>query len=210
MRRCTCVLAALAASFSLNGAFGQAAAGGSPQGPDADRASLAREQHQALGQNPDQHAPPPGGNPLWGVPLSALSATRDRPIFSASRRPPAPPPPPMPVAEAPPPPPPPAQPEQPHFTLVGTAIGKPQNVALIFDSASKNLVRLYVGEAASGWTLRSVDLRTMTLEKDSQTVVLALPTPGTPAPSPGMAAAPLLPPRPPPAVALAGRLNHEF
>src|SRR5437762_14197470 len=30
----------------------------------------------------------PAGNPLWSVPLSVLSATQDRPIFSASRRPP--------------------------------------------------------------------------------------------------------------------------
>src|SRR5450631_3845625 len=30
------------------------------------------------------------GNPLWGVPLQSLSATRERPIFLPSRRPPAP------------------------------------------------------------------------------------------------------------------------
>src|SRR5439155_12745077 len=30
----------------------------------------------------------PSGNPLWSVPLSVLSATQERPIFSASRRPP--------------------------------------------------------------------------------------------------------------------------
>src|SRR4051812_40812938 len=31
--------------------------------------------------------PVPAGNPLWSVPLSALPATQERPIFSASRRP---------------------------------------------------------------------------------------------------------------------------
>src|SRR6266404_7385178 len=30
----------------------------------------------------------PTGNPLWSVPLSVLSATQERPIFLASRRPP--------------------------------------------------------------------------------------------------------------------------
>src|SRR6185312_12952255 len=30
----------------------------------------------------------PSGNPLWSVPLSALTATQARPVFSASRRPP--------------------------------------------------------------------------------------------------------------------------
>src|SRR5262249_59935905 len=52
---------------------------------------------------------PRAGNPLWAVPLSALTVTRDRPLFSASRRPPPPagvaPPP---VVRAKPPPPPPA------------------------------------------------------------------------------------------------------
>jgi len=28
----------------------------------------------------------PSGNPLWGIPLSALSATRERPLFNPSRR----------------------------------------------------------------------------------------------------------------------------
>ncbi len=28
------------------------------------------------------------GNPLWAIPLSALTETRERPLFSASRRPP--------------------------------------------------------------------------------------------------------------------------
>src|SRR6202035_1110317 len=32
--------------------------------------------------------PLPSGNPLWAVPLSVLTATQERPIFSASRRPP--------------------------------------------------------------------------------------------------------------------------
>src|SRR5262245_5386505 len=32
----------------------------------------------------------PSGNPLWAIPLSALSATRDRPLFTPSRRAPAP------------------------------------------------------------------------------------------------------------------------
>jgi general secretion pathway protein N len=114
-----------------------------------------------------------GGNPLWEIPIGSLSATRERPDFSASRRPPASPPAPMQVAEAPPPPP--AEFEQPPFTLAGTAIGKPRNIALILDQATKNAVRLHVGEAASGWYLRSVDVRTMTLEKNSQTVTLNLP-----------------------------------
>ena len=47
---------------------------------------------------------PPSGNPLWAIPIKDLSETRDRPIFTPSRRPPPPP-----VVEKPytPPPPPP-------------------------------------------------------------------------------------------------------
>src|SRR5215813_8008992 len=38
----------------------------------------------------------PRGNPLWSIPVKTLAATRDRPIFSPSRRPP-----PAPVIAAP-------------------------------------------------------------------------------------------------------------
>src|SRR5262249_52823969 len=34
---------------------------------------------------------PPTGNPLWALPLKQLSMTRERPVFSPSRRPPPPP-----------------------------------------------------------------------------------------------------------------------
>ena len=192
IRRYACVIAAMA-WFSLDGAMGQTPVGASLRGNDTDQASLIVEPHPAAAKNVNPRQPPPGGNPLWGIPISSLSATRERPIFSASRRPPAPPAPPKPVAEAPPPP-----PELEHcpFTLVGTALGEPQNVALILDQTTKSLVRLHVGEVALGWYLRSVDLRTMTLEKNSQFVTLSLPAPGAATGSP--------------ALALAGRVSREF
>jgi general secretion pathway protein N len=127
----------------------------------------------AVIQTPGVQLPPPGGNPLWGIPVSALTATRERPIFSPTRRPPAPPPEPVPAAESPPPPP--AEPEQPLLTLVGTATGETDNVAVVVDQSTKNLVRLHVGEAVSGWYLRSIDSRAMTLEKDNRRVTLTLP-----------------------------------
>jgi general secretion pathway protein N len=127
----------------------------------------------AVIQTPGVQLPPPGGNPLWGIPVSALTATRERPIFSPTRRPPAPPPEPVPAAETPPPPP--AEPEQPLLTLVGTATGETDNVAVVVDQNTKNLVRLHIGEAVSGWYLRSIDSRAMTLEKDNRRVTLTLP-----------------------------------
>src|SRR5262245_28391744 len=39
---------------------------------------------------PPRGAREPRGNPLWAIPLELLSASRERPIFLPSRRPPAP------------------------------------------------------------------------------------------------------------------------
>lgn len=174
--RCVYMIGAMAL-FSLNGAIGQTTAGASLLGNEADNAGQSPEQHTVTGKKPDPRAAPPGGNPLWGIPVDLLSATRERPLFTASRRPPAPPPPPMAAVEAPPPPPP-AAPETPPFTLIGTAVGQPQDVALIIDQTTKSLVRLHIGEAASGWYLRKVDARAMTLEKNSRVVSVVLPAPG--------------------------------
>jgi general secretion pathway protein N len=172
IRLCACVIVAIGA-FSVNEAIGQTL-----REMAAGQTSPNTEQPPTAPNDVGARQPAPGGNPLWGIPISALEATRERPIFSASRRPPMPPV----VAQrvtAVPPPPKPAEPEQPLLTLVGTAIGKTQNVAVVLDRTTKNLVRLHVGEAASGWILRSVDSRTMTVEKNSQTVTLALPAPGS-------------------------------
>ena len=66
---------------------------------------------------------PLAGNPLWGIPLESLSATRERPIFSPSRRPP--PPPVLAAASAAPAkPPPPKQPDHPLLSPMGTIVGE--------------------------------------------------------------------------------------
>jgi general secretion pathway protein N len=172
IRLCACVIVGIGA-FSVNESIGQTlrekAAGES--GPNSEQLPPAPKDAGA-------RQPPPGGNPLWGIPIRALDATRERPIFSVSRRPPMPPV----VAQrvtAAPPPPKPAEPEQPLLTLVGTAIGNTKNVAVVLDRTKKTLVRLHVGEAVAGWILRSVDSRAMTVEKNSQTVTMALPAPGS-------------------------------
>ncbi|MGA7386066.1 MAG: hypothetical protein WBW81_15650 [Methylocella sp.] len=175
IRLYACVIVAIGA-FSVNEAIGQAA-GATLREKAAGQTSPTTQQPPAAPKDAGARQPPPGGNPLWGIPISALDATRERPIFSASRRPPIPPV----VAQrvvAAPPPPKPAEPEQPLLTLVGTAIGEPKKVAIVLDRSKKILVRLHVGEAVSGWILRAIDSRTMTVEKNSQTVTLALPAPG--------------------------------
>ena len=116
------------------------------------------------------------GNPLWAIPLKNLSVTRERPIFSQSRRPPPPV-----VAAAPyvPPPPPPrvTEPERPQLTLVGTVAGGRDSFGIFLDQTTNDVVRIKLGDAQRGWHLRKVLKREVTLQKDQQTVVLALPVP---------------------------------
>jgi len=115
------------------------------------------------------------GNPLWKIPLSALAATRDRPLFSASRRPPAPA---VVAAPTPPPnspPPPPAPPERPALTLLGTIVSPSTSVAMFKDTATQAVTRLRKGEATSGWLLKTVKLRSVVVEKGDQSAILALP-----------------------------------
>ena len=121
----------------------------------------------------------PTGNPLWAIPLSALTATRDRPLFLPSRRPPAPAVAGTPVVAAPAPAPAqPAEPEQPPLTLVGAVAGEHESFAVFLDQATNSVIRLKTGQDHSGWVLRSVKGREAILQKDRRTTTLALPVPG--------------------------------
>ncbi len=118
----------------------------------------------------------PSANPLWEIPLSQLSGTRDRPIFSASRRAPAPA-----VAAratiAKALTPPPKVPERPQLSLVGTIASDEEGFGIFLDQATKTALRLKVGEDHRGWKLQSIRGREVTLEKDQQSAVLSLPSP---------------------------------
>jgi general secretion pathway protein N len=73
----------------------------------------------------------------------------------------------------------PAAPERPALTLVGTIIGQGSDkIAIFFNANSRSVIRLHLGESDSGWVLRSVGAREIVLEKNGQTVMLALPAPG--------------------------------
>jgi general secretion pathway protein N len=123
---------------------------------------------------------PPTGNPLWAVPLSTLSATRERPIFSPSRRPPPPVVVGTPyVAPAAPPPPKASGPVHPQLALVGTVASETEGIGVFIDQATNGVVRLRMGEGYSGWILREVRPREVVLENDQQTEVLRLPAPDT-------------------------------
>jgi general secretion pathway protein N len=117
-------------------------------------------------------------NPLWAIPLSKLSGTRDRPIFSPSRRPPPPAVAVVPEAAPPPPPSPRRAPEPPPVALVGTITGGDESFGIFVDQSTKIPLRLKVGEDYQGWKLRTIQGREATLEKDQQAAVLTLPPPG--------------------------------
>jgi len=111
-------------------------------------------------------------NPLWDVPMSSLSATRDRPLFSASRRPPPVAAPVM-VTQAPPPPP--KEPERPNLQLVGTVIGDDESFGIFVDAPSQTSLRLRVGASHEGWVLQSLRPREALLQKAPETVTLLMP-----------------------------------
>jgi hypothetical protein len=132
---------------------------------------------------------PPSGNPLWAIPLKDLNDTRERPIFTPSRRPPPPPvvekpyvPPPPPRVETKPPP------EPLMLSLLGTIAGDSAGVALFMEKASQEVVRLRTGESHQGWVLRSVHGREAMLEKGGRKETVTLPNPGE-----GMAAGAVTP-----------------
>ncbi|MFZ3249291.1 MAG: hypothetical protein WCF66_20935 [Pseudolabrys sp.] len=117
------------------------------------------------------------GNVVLAVPLSKLSMTRDRPIFSPSRRPP-PPPVVMPVIAKPVERAKPAEPENPPLVLVGTVVGEDSGIAVLVEQATENVVKLRVNESHQGWTLRSIQGREVTFQNDRKSSVLALAPPG--------------------------------
>jgi hypothetical protein len=129
---------------------------------------------------PPTVAPPEralSANPLWAIPLTQLSTTRERPIFSPSRRPP-------PFAAA-------AEstivkapavrkrePEVPQLALVGTIASEEQGFGIFLDQSTKGALRLKLGEDFQGWKLRAIRGREATMEKDQRAAVLTLPPPG--------------------------------
>jgi general secretion pathway protein N len=120
------------------------------------------------------------GNPLWTVPLSALPATRDRPLFSTSRRPPivaVPAAASLPQTQETPAPP----PERPLLTLVGTIVSREASIAVVQGSSNDAISRLRLGQQSDGWRVQGINLRSIVVEKAAQSVKLDLPKPSAPA-----------------------------
>ena len=138
---------------------------------------------------------PVTGNPLWSVPLSALTATQERPIFSASRRPPprvitGPQVVPVAPVSAPPPP----EPERPSLTLIGAVVGDDDAVAVFIDRVTQGIVRMRSGDNYGGWQLSALLPREATLTRANRVEVLTLQR------LDGVALKPAMPPPPAPAL----------
>lgn len=151
--------------------------------PVADRTLIERLQPAA---EPAPLIPdaPVKSNPLWSIPLSALSETRDRPLFNVTRRPP-----PETVVAAPalkpsaedhPP-----EPEGPPFALMGTILSSKARVAVLFDQATNRVTQLPQGKIDSGWTALSVGPRSIVLRKGDSLKTLILPGRNVPPPAAG-------------------------
>jgi hypothetical protein len=93
-------------------------------------------------------------NPLAARPLAELAVTRDRPLFTPSRRPPAPP-----VVARIAPPPPPAPPE---LALFGTLVDG-EAASAIVRKGSEKPIRVHVGDAVDGWAVTEIDERRVVL-----------------------------------------------
>jgi len=112
-------------------------------------------------------------NPAVPAPLDRLSATRERPLFSPTRRPPAAPAPPSVIgAERVPLAPPPT------VALIGIVLNAEGAQALVRAGPADRPVRLRRGDEIGGWKVTEIDRRQLVLSLDGRSVTVTLFTPG--------------------------------
>ena len=107
-------------------------------------------------------------NPLAAQPLDLLSDTRDRPLFSPSRRSPAPPPPVIARAEPPPPVP------RPDVVLLGVVTDENGPRVVVRSGSSDKVIRARLGEEIEGWQVAQIESRRLVLSHDARSVSFAL------------------------------------
>lgn len=114
------------------------------------------------------------GNPVAQVPLDRLSDTRNRPLFSQGRRPPAPPPPDRPamarVEHASP------QPtlSPPGVALYGIVVGAQGARAFIATGAAERIIGVRPGDDVSGWTVSAITERRLVLSRADRSATFTL------------------------------------
>ena len=108
----------------------------------------------------------PPVSPLAAQPFDRVSNTRDRPLFSPTRRPPAPPPA---VAVAPPPPPPP-----PDVALLGVVMDGEQARAVVRTGSAAKILRVGIGDDIGGWKVGQIEGRRLVLLLDGRTATFTM------------------------------------
>lgn len=107
-------------------------------------------------------------NPLEAQSLDRLSATRERPLFSPTRRPTPPPPPPppeaAPVAVAP---------QPPNVQLFGIVVDD-QGARAIVRSGTENVDRVQIGDDIGGWKVSQIEGRRLVLSLDGRFATFTL------------------------------------
>lgn len=124
---------------------------------------------------------PPAGtslNPLAGLTLDSLSATRDLPLFTPSRS--------APVVETTMEPPPAIEPETvapepvpPSLRLIGIVMAEAGRMALLADPGTGLVQRLAPGATVDGWTLEILDAKTVAFSRGDRQHRLTLFEPGS-------------------------------
>jgi general secretion pathway protein N len=124
----------------------------------------------------DIEMPAVSDNPVADVPLDRLSDTRNRPLFSRSRRPPAPPAPtaiaarvePQPLPLLPP----------PGVALFGIVVGPQGPRAYIAAGATDRIIGVRPGDDVSGWTVTAITRSNLVLSRAERSATFTLFSPG--------------------------------
>lgn len=108
-------------------------------------------------------------SPLASEGLERLSVTRERPLFSPTRRPPPPPPPVVQSAAPPPPPPPP-----PNVALFGVVRDGDEFRAIVRTGPASGTMRVRVGDDIGGWKVAQIERRRLVLVLDDRTATFTM------------------------------------
>jgi general secretion pathway protein N len=107
-------------------------------------------------------------NPLEAQSLDRLSATRERPLFSPTRRPTPPPPPPPPEAA-----PVAIEPQPPNVQLFGIVMDD-QGARAIVRSSNEKIDRVQIGDDIGGWKVSQIEGRRLVLSLDGRFATFTL------------------------------------
>lgn len=130
---------------------------------------IATKAAVAAGPAPQTEVHPdvaPPVTPLAAQQLDRMSATRDRPLFSPTRRSPAPPPI---VAAAPPPP-----PSPPDVALLGVVMDGETARAVVRAGPAAKILRVRIGDDIGGWKVGQIEARQLVLLLDGRAATFTM------------------------------------